>query len=270
MTTKSENVIYRTSDDSISAYLAYPDDVKKHPGIVLIHAIFGLDEHIKDVANRLASQGYVVLAPHLFSSRRLSKVLTKENVSEAMKFMMSIPTEKQRDPEYRAGALGKLDDRARKAVTSVNEVLFVNRPVDLFVEYMSSGIDYLGSLNRVNGKVGSMGFCFGGGMSINLACTGRIDACVIFYGENPEPLDKVQNIKGSVLGLYGGEDTRITSKINELVRALVDYKKPFMVKTYQGAYHAFFDEMHQQTYNKEAAQDSWQLVLGFFKSSLQQ
>ncbi len=268
MAIKSSNVVYKSGDDSISAYLTYPDDGEKHPAVIMIHAIFGLDDHIRDVANRLASEGYVVLAPHLFSSKKLSPVLTAGNIAEAMKFMMSIPPDKQRDPEYRAAELNKLDGESKKAVMAVNEILFSNRPVDLFVEYMSSGADYLKSLDNISGKIGSVGFCFGGSMSINLACKGGIDAAVIFYGENPEPIDKVKNVKGAVMGLYGGEDTRITSKVNELVKAMADYKKPFTIKVFPGAFHAFFDDTHPQNYNKEAAEDSWDMMLKFYKDNL--
>ena len=171
MKTKSENVKYETKDDSIEAYLAAPDDNDKHPGVIMIHEIFGLDEHTKNVADRLAAEGYTVLAPHLFSSKKLSTSLSSKNIATAMKFMMSMPVDKQRDEQYRANELAKLSEDDKKAVTEVNQILFMNRPIDLFVEYMSSGVDYLHSLPNVSEKIGSVGFCFGGGMSINLGCT---------------------------------------------------------------------------------------------------
>ena len=268
MNTKSENITYKTADDSISAYLAYPEDNTKHPGIVLIHEIFGLDEHTKKVADRLAAEGYIVLAPHLFSSKKLSGTLTPANISSAMKFIMSIPVDKQRDQNYRDELLSKFDASEKEAVSSVNQILFVNRPVDLFTEYLSCGIDYLNSLERTNGKIGSAGFCFGGGMSINLGCTGKTDACVIFYGENPDPISKIKNVKGAIMGLYGGEDHRINSGLGELVKAMVDYKKPFTVKMFPGAHHAFFNDTRPQTYNQKAAEEAWGILLRFFGSNL--
>ncbi len=260
-------VEYRTADDEIAAYLAQPSDGARHPGIVLIHEIFGLDEHTKDVANRLATQGYVVLAPHLFSSRRLSPIITSEGIGETMKFMMSLPIDKQRDEKYRDFELQKIDEKKRKMIRDVYQTLFVNRPVDLFTEYLSFGVDYLKTLDYVNGKIGSVGFCFGGGMSINLACTGKTDASVIFYGENPDPVEKVRNVKGAVMGLYGGEDTRINAKIDELVKALVLHKKSMTVKVYPGAHHAFFNDTRPH-YDKEAAIDAWRMLLDFFKQNL--
>lgn len=267
MEIKTEEIKYGTENDEISAHLAYPSDNRKYPAIVLIHEIFGVDPHIQSVADRIAKEGYVVLAPRLFSSRKLSPVLTPEGIGEAMKFMMSIPPEKQRDEKYREDALNRLDEKTKKDVMGVYTTLFINRPVDLFVEYLSSGVDYLNTLKQSSGRVGSAGFCFGGGMSINLACTGKTDASVIFYGENPDPIDKIRNVKGAVMGLYGGEDHRINSKIDELVRALVQYKRPFSIKVYPGAHHAFFNDTRPM-YNKAAAEDAWKMLMDFFKVNL--
>lgn len=268
MEIESNETKYKVKDDEISSYIAYPSGNGRYPGIVLVHEIFGLDAHIREVSDRLAAEGYVVLAPHLFSSRQLSPVLTPESIGEAMKFMMAIPVEKQRDEAYRSAELAKLEEGKRKAIIGVYTTLFVNRPTDLFTDYLSYAVDHLNSLENVNGKIGSVGFCFGGGMSINLACTGKTDGSVIFYGENPNPIEKIKNVKGAVMGLYGGEDARINSKIDELVKALVTYKKSFSIKVYPGAHHAFFNDTRQATYNKEAAQDAWQLVLKFFSETL--
>ncbi len=185
MNVKSEETKYKINGDEISCHIASPENAGKYPGIVLIHEIFGLDAHTRDVADRLAAEGYVVLAPHLFSSKQLSSILTPESIGETMKFMMSIPVDKQRDENYRAAELAKLDEDKRKAIMGVYTTLFINMPTALFTEYLSYAVDHLNSMENVNGKIGSAGFCFGGGMSISLACTGKVDAAVIFYGENP-------------------------------------------------------------------------------------
>lgn len=268
MKTNSKDITYTTNNDTIGAYLAFPDDSDKHPGVILIHEIFGLDAHTRKVADRLAAEGYVVLAPHLFSSKKLSGSLSEQNIATAMKFMMSMPVDKQRDEQYRAAELAKLSGDQQKAVNEVNQILFMNRPIDLFVEYMSSGVDYLHSLENVSEKIGSAGFCFGGGMSINLGCTGKTNASVIFYGENPNPIEKIKGVNGAVMGLYGGEDHRINSGISELVKALVDYKKPFTIKVFPGAYHAFFNDSRQQHYNKAAAEEAWEMLLRFYDANL--
>jgi len=265
---KTEELKYKTVNDEVSAYLARPDDNEKHPGIVLIHEIFGLDHHIKDVAVRLAAMGYVVLAPDLFTSSELSAKITKEGITKAMNFIMSIPPEKQRDEAYRAEQMSKLSEEDQKAVSSTYETLFMHRPVELLTGYLSSAVDFLNAHPSVNGKIGSVGFCFGGGMSISLGCTGKVDAVAIFYGENPEPIEKAKNVKHSVLGIYAGEDMRITSKMPELVKQLVEAKKSVHVKVYPGAYHAFFNDTRPQIYNEKAAKDAWILLIDFFRENL--
>jgi carboxymethylenebutenolidase len=267
MEVKSSEIKYKTGDDEITAYLSFPADGKKYPGIVHIHDIFGLSDHVRKVSDNLAKEGYVVLAPHLFSSRKLSPTLTPEAIGDAMKFMMSIPMDKQRDESYRQAELQKMDEKKRNAIMGVYTTLFMKRPTDLFTQYLSDAVNYLNSLENVNGKIGSVGFCFGGGMSINLACTGKTDASIIFYGENPDPIDKIKNVKGAVMGLYGGEDQRINSKIDELVKAMVDNKKAFSIKVYPGAYHAFFNDTMPH-YNKEAAEDAWKMTTSFFSQNL--
>lgn len=265
----TSNISYNSGNESISGYLAYPKDGQKHPGIVLIHEIFGVDDHIKDVTERLAREGYTVLAPDLFSSEKFSGILTKEAIGKAMNFMMSIPVDKQRDEKYRQEAMSKLRDSDRNAIAAVYGILFINRPIDTFTGYLSSAVDFLTQHNGVNGKIGSVGFCFGGGMSINLGCTGKVDAAAIFYGENPEPISKLRGVRHAVLGLYGGEDTRITSKAHELVKELADAKKNVTIKVYKGAYHAFFNNTRPQTHNETAAKDAWQMLLRFYKENLQ-
>ncbi|MCL4387721.1 dienelactone hydrolase family protein [Candidatus Marsarchaeota archaeon] len=270
MDLKTEELKYDTiGDDEISAFLSVPEDGKKHPGIVLIHEIFGLDEYIKDVAKRLSTQGYVVLAPDLFTSKKLSQVITKEGIMKTMNFIMSIPPEKQRDEAYRSEQMAKMSPEDQKAISGVYQTLFMNRPTELLTQYLSSAVDFLNQHQSVNGKIGSIGFCFGGGMSISLGCTGKVDAVVIFYGENPDPIEKAKNVKNAVLGLYAGEDTRITSKAHELFRVLAEVKKPTTMKIYPNAYHAFFNNTRPQIYNEKAAKDAWDMVIDFFRDNLQ-
>ncbi len=259
---------YESGGEEIEAYLAHPMDSGRHPAIVLVHEIFGVDDHIRDVARRLAGEGYVVLAPDLFSSARFSEVLTKEAIGKTMKFIMSMPLEKQRDEEYRAAEMSKLGDEDRDAIAGVYATLFVNRPTETFTGYLSGAVDFLNRQQNVNGKIGSVGFCFGGSMSLNLGCAGKVDAVVIFYGENPEPIGKVRNVKNAVLGLYGGEDMRITSKVHELVKELSEAKKNVAIKIYKGAHHAFFNDTRPHMYNEKAAKDAWQTLLSFYRENL--
>ncbi len=262
-----EMIKYQGSTGQIDAYLAEPEARGRHPAIVLIHEIFGLNEHTKDVADRFARQGYVVLAPHLFSSEHAPPGMTVENINMTMKFMMSLPPEKQRDMEFVQGELSRYDENKRGVIQSLMGSLF-SLPRQKLGEELSAGIDFLNTRDNVlKGKIGSVGFCFGGAMSAEAACTGKTAASVIFYGQNPEPLERVRNINGPVLGLYGGIDKRINEHLHELVKALVDYDRIFEIVVYRGAAHAFFNNTGRN-YNEEAAEDAWERVLRFFSKHL--
>jgi carboxymethylenebutenolidase len=266
---RGEMIKYDGSTGKIDAYLAGPAGNEKHPGIVLIHEIFGLNDHIKDVADRIAKEGYVVLAPHLFSSKHVPQTMTPQNIELTMQFMMSLPPERQRDLAYVQEQLAKYDETKRGAIQSLMGILF-NLPRQKLAEELSAGVDYLNSLPNIHsGKIGCAGFCFGGAMSAELGCTGKTAATVIFYGQNPEPLERVKNINGPVLGLYGAIDKRINEHLHELVRAFVEYDKVFEIVVYSGAAHAFFNNTGRN-YNEEAAKDAWERLMRFFSVNLRQ
>jgi len=267
---ESEIISYAGETGNIDAYLArHPSDTPR-AAIVVIHEIFGLVDHTKDVANRFAAQGYVALAPNLYSgSEMLRSVLTKTNVAEFMRFMQTIPPGKMRDPLIMQQELAKQPQETRALLQKVMGLLFGGLPKDQLTQDLVKAVDYLKSQTYVKkAAIGSVGFCFGGGMSINLACQAKTAACVIFYGENPSPIDLVKNINGPVLGIYGGDDARINSNLDQLVRAMVEYKKDFEMRIYPGAPHAFFNDTSKPTYRPDAAKDAWDRVLRFFARTL--
>lgn len=262
-----KDIEFKGTGGPLTAYLAAPTDGGKHPGVIVIHEIWGLNAHIKDVADRIASQGYVALAPHLFSSKHVSPLLTEPNIRAVMDFYRSIPPEKQRETDFVMGELQKLPEEKRKVVGELRDTLF-DLPEDKLTEELSLSVDHLKSLDSVSGKIGSFGFCFGGSMSGLLACTGKTDASVIFYGSNPDPIDSVKKIKGAIMGIYGGLDKRINSGLPELVKAMAEYEKPFEMCIYPGAPHAFFNDTSPQNYREAAAKDAWERLLRFFTRHL--
>ncbi|MEM3791139.1 MAG: dienelactone hydrolase family protein [Candidatus Micrarchaeaceae archaeon] len=248
-------------EDEIDAFLIENESKK---GLIVIHEIFGLNEHIKNVARRFAKEGYVVLAPSLFSSKDMKDIASEENIGLAMKIMFSIPPEKQRDIDYLVKEFEKHE--RRNELRRLVDLLFLNRPIERFTKELVESARFLKEQCNVE-RVGSVGFCFGGGMSLNLACTGEVDSAVTFYGENPKPIDKIKGFKGSFLGIYAGEDSRINAGIPELVREMVDKKLPFHIKVYKGVHHAFFNDTGRN-YNKEAAEDAYLLTKLHFSRTL--
>jgi carboxymethylenebutenolidase len=135
---------------------------------------------------------------------------------------------------------------------------------------LNGGHAYLKTLNNVNPKrIGSIGFCMGGGLSLLLACKNpEIAAAVVFYGRNPTPIDLVKNLQCPVLGNYAGADMVIKeADINLLKETLTKYGKTFDVKTYPGAPHGFFNDT-RESYRPEAAKDAWKRTLKFYDKYL--
>jgi len=122
---KTEALSYAGRAGPIQAYMSRPDDNEARPAVIVIHEIWGLNNHIRDVADRFARQGYVALAPHLFSSGHVPKeMLSEENIRVTMQFFLSIPPERQRDMDYARQQLEKLPEERRRVVQSLMGVIF--------------------------------------------------------------------------------------------------------------------------------------------------
>jgi carboxymethylenebutenolidase len=253
-----------------SAYLACPEGDGPHPGVIVIHEIFGLSSFIKDVAGRFADQGYVALAPDLFSRLDLADVLTADNIGEAMKFRNTLPPQKLQDRSFMQEALAQLPDEQSQRIQKVIPLVFGGQIKEPLTQDLVRAFDYLRKQEYVIAdRIGVVGFCFGGGLSINLACEAPVSACVVFYGENPIPIERVEKIPCPVLGIYGADDQRVNPRLPELVGAMVQYKKDFEMRIYPGAGHAFFNDTNPAIYRPEAAKDAWDRVLRFYFRTLQ-
>ena len=265
---QASSITYRGEVADVQAYLARPATDEPRPAVIVIHEIFGLTDHTRDVARRLAQQGYVVLAPHLYSRPDLAEVLTPPNIGAALQFFMSLPPDRQTDRAFVQQEIAKLPEAQRAVVQKTLPRMFGGTSKDALTQDLIKGMEYLQAQPFVRAdKIGSVGFCFGGGMSINFGCHAPLTACVIFYGENPSPLEKVKNIAGPVLGIYGAEDRRINPQIDQLVKAMVEYQKEFEMRIYPNAGHAFFNDT-SPTYREPAARAAWQQLLDFYRRTL--
>jgi carboxymethylenebutenolidase len=259
---------YDGEGGSIQAYLARPRIEGPHPAVIVIHEILGLTDHIKSVADGFVEEGYVAFAPNLFSRPGLAEVLTPSNIGVVMQFMTTVGWDKISDSTYVQQVMSQLPQEQRETVQRVLPVMFGGIPRDRLTQDLVKAVAYLNAQSFVQpGKVASVGFCFGGGMSINLACHAKLAASVIFYGQNPDPIDLVENIACPVLGLYGAEDMRINMHLDELVKAMVTNKIDFEMRIYPNAAHAFFNDTFLM-YQEAAARDAWERVLRFYKRTL--
>jgi carboxymethylenebutenolidase len=253
---------------ALDCYLAYPEAAQgKRPAVVVIHEIFGLDGHIRDVARRFAKEGYVAAAPNLFSGE-IQQVLTPSNIALAMQSLAQVPPDLRRDPSKFAAFAAEQPPERRPLLQMFGRV---SSPLqqEEFAKELAEVTRYLRSLPEVDPRrVGSVGFCFGGAMSARLATADpELRAAVIFYGQNP-PLEDVPRIQAHVLGLYGGEDHGITDTIPLLEETMRKAGKSYAYHVYPGARHAFFNDTRPQVYHKPSAEDAWKRVNQFFQTEL--
>jgi len=264
METKDQNIAFNCADGTkMSAFISRPME-GEYPGIIVIHEAFGLNQQIRGVAKRYAQEGYVAIAPNLFT--RNGDIMNEKNIESAMRYMWKVPPEKRGDPGTIQELMGKMTETERK----VASIFFLGR--EEMEKQMAQ--DLLDCTNHLNGldfvvrdKLGIMGFCMGGGLTYQLSTMYPFSASVPFYGANPKPLESVQKISGPILAFYAGEDERINAGIPSLVEAMVKYKKQFSLKIYKGAQHSFFNET-RPSYHKEAAKDAWESSLAFFDKNL--
>jgi len=222
----SSGVEFAANGGTGPGYLSRPQSDGQYPGIVLIQEWWGIDDHIKDVTNRFAGEGYAVLSPDLCHGEVTSEP------SEAMKLIQGMDR-----------------DRATKE--------------------LNGAVAYLKSQPFCNGKVGIIGYCMGGGLSISTACSNSdLDACVVYYGGHPDPLDLVENMGCPLLGIYAEHDERVTSGVADLQEALDRHGKQYDVRVYPGTQHAFFNDTRPEIYNAEASKDAWERTLAFFSANL--
>jgi carboxymethylenebutenolidase len=264
METSDQETKFKCADGTMMiAFVSRPRD-GKYPGIIVIHEAFGLNEQIRGVARRYAQQGYVTIAPNLFT--RNGDIMNEKNIESAMRYMWTLPPEKRGDPATITELMNKMSETERK----VAKTFFLGR--EKMEKEMAQDLmdcrSHLQSLDFVDKeRLGIMGFCLGGGLTYQLSTMYPFSASAPFYGSNPKPLESVENISGPVLAFYAGEDERINAGVPSLVEAMVKYKKQFSLKIYKDAQHSFFNET-RPSYNEQAANDAWESSLAFFNKNL--
>jgi carboxymethylenebutenolidase len=224
---------YPSGEIKIPAYLSRPKKGGTVPGAVLvIHEVFGLNDHIKTIADRIANEGYLALAPDFF---------------------VRAPEPPPRDATDMAAL--------RKAASSI--------PPEVAVRDMQAALDYMKSIDGVRRNFASIGFCMGGGFSYQIAThTKDLKGAVIFYGRTP--LDLVPQVSCPLLGSFGALDTGIPPEaVKEFEAALKKAGKQADIKIYEGAKHGFFNDTRPEAYNAAAAADAWQRTLKFFRERLE-
>jgi len=226
---KAEQVSYPGSKGPMNGYRVRPADQNgKLPAVIVIHENRGLNPHIKDVARRVALEGFVALAPDFLSP---------------------------------LGGTPENEDQAREMISKLD-------PAQTVADEVAT-LKFLEGNELTTGKVGVVGFCWGGGASNDLAVAAPdLGAAVAYYGRQPKTAEDVAKIKAPLLLHYAGMDERINAGIDAYKKALDAGDKEYTVYVYEGVNHAFNNDTSEARYNKEAADLAWGRTIAFFKEEL--
>lgn len=187
---------------TVQAFVVYPEIKQKAPVVIVIHEIFGLSDWVRSVADQLAANGYIAIAPDLLSGM---------------------------GPKGGGSSEFSGNQDVSKAISELNP--------DQITADLNAVADYAKKIPAASGKIAVAGFCWGGGQSFRFATNRKdLSAAFVFYG--PPPKD-VSTMTAPVYGFYGGSDARIGSTIPGTQEEMKKQGKKYDPVTYEGAGHGF-------------------------------
>jgi len=219
------------SADSIAAFVVYPERRQNAPVVVVVHEIFGLSTWVRGVADQLAADGFIAIAPDLLSIERGGAT------TDSMAY-----------------------DAARAMIGRVTP--------DKMNAMVAATARYGMSLPAATQKYGVVGFCWGGSATFNHAVFGApgMSAGVAYYGAAPE-VAQLEMIKVPVLGLYGENDQRVNSTIARTDSTMKATGVPFVHHIFPGARHGFL-RAQADTANAAASKRAWPETVAWFRKYL--
>jgi len=228
-----EWAMIRTGDgDSVRAWVVYPERSTKAPVVLVVHEIFGLSSWVRSVADQLAADGFIAIAPDLLTMKNL--------------------------PDVPDSVLAPL---ATAAIRTLDPA-WVQKQLDAVAQYGMS-------LPAAQKRYGIVGFCWGGGVSFAHAVhSPTLGASVVYYGVSPKTSD-LNSVRAPVLGLYGGNDARVDATIPAADSTLRALGRTYTYTIFPGAGHGF---LRQQTgmngANMAAATAAWPATIAWFRKYL--
>jgi len=218
----------------IRTWVVYPERKDRAPVVLVIHEIFGLSDWIRAVADQLAREGFIAVAPDLVSGLGPNgggsdSVASRDDVVKLVRKLT---------PEETLARLGAVRDYALK-------------------------------LPAANGRSATIGFCWGGGTSFAYAAAQpALDAAVVYYGVAPDAA-ALARVKAPVLGLYGGDDARVDATIAPAQAEMKRLGKSYEPHVYDGAGHGFLRQQDgRDGANSKATKDAWPRTLAFLRAHL--
>lgn len=219
----------------IRTWVVYPERSDKAPVVLVIHEIYGLSDWVRAVADQLAAEGFIAVAPDLLSGKGPGGGGTESAASrdDVVKLVQTLT------PDETTARLNAVRDWAVK-------------------------------LPAANGKSGTVGFCWGGSASFAYAAAQPgLNAAVVYYGTAPTNETALAAIKAPVLGNYGGDDARVGATVAPTEAAMKKAGKSYEPHTYEGAGHGFLRQQSGKGgANMKATKEAWPRTIAFLKENL--
>lgn len=220
---------------SLRTWVSFPERKDNAPVVLVIHEIFGLTDWVRGVADQLAAEGFIAVAPDLLSGKGPNG----------------------------GGSDSFQGDAVRNAVRTLDAKEVVER--------LNAARDYAVALPAATRKSACIGFCWGGSSTWTYATKQpALDAAVVYYGTGPESKEALAAIACPVVGFYGGDDQRVTATVEPTKTLASEADKSFTAHVYEGAGHGF---LRQQTgrdgKNAAAAKAAWKETIAFLKGRLE-
>ena len=223
-------------EGKVSAFVAYPERKDKAPVVIVIHEVYGLTDWIRAVADRLAADGFIAIAPDLLSGTGpggggTDKFASRDDVVKAVRGL--------KEPDVVAA----LDAVSR----------------------------YGRGLPAATDKFATIGFCWGGGQSFHYATAQPdLDAALVYYGTSPGS-DALKAVRAPVLGLYGGDDARVNATVGPAEKTMKELGKTYVTHTYPGAGHGFLRAQDgRDGANQAASEKAWPATIELLKKYLEE
>ena len=212
----------------VRTWVVYPEVKDKAPVVIVIHEIFGLTDWIRAVADQLAADGFIAVAPDLLSGKGANGGGTEAFPSR---------------------------DDAVQAVSAL--------PREQVLARLGAVRGYALGLPAANGKLASIGFCWGGMTSFAYAASEpTLDAAVVYYGTPPSD---VSGLEAPVMGFYGGNDERVDATIEPTKAKMKALGKSYEPHVYDGAGHGFLRAQADEA-NRRASEQAWPATLAFLRA----
>jgi carboxymethylenebutenolidase len=220
---------------TLKTWVSYPERKDAAPVVIVVHEIFGMTDWVRAVADQLAAEGFIAIAPDLLSGKGPEGGATSSFQGDAVR-----------------EAIRKLD---------ANEV----------VARLNAARDYATALPSATKKSACVGFCWGGSTAWTYATKQPgLNAAIVYYGTAPDAKEAIAAITCPVLGCYGGDDARVTSTVEKTKALTTEAGKTFTAAIYDGAGHGFLRQQDgREGKNRAAAEAAWKATIALLRERLE-